>query len=824
MMKNTLKIWCVALVLFVAGKSYGQPTPHTREKINVIGKIIHEGSGTPLEYATIAFRSNRDGKLVAGGITDARGTFNIEIPNGKYDISVEFIGFSAKNIEGRLIRGNTNLGEISLKEDATMLDEVEVIAEKTTVEIRLDKRIYNVGKDMTVRGGSVSDVLDNVPSVMVDEEGNISLRGNENVRILIDGKPSGLAGITSTDALRQLPAEAVQKVEVITSPSARYDAEGTAGILNIVLRRSKLQGLNGAITANVGDPFSFGFSGNLNYRVGDFNFFTTTGYRKNASDGFFLNETQYYNKRKNAGQLVDMPDTYMNEHTIFNREGKNLHTNLGVEWYLTPSASLTVATLLSNRNNSSNRENTISQFDENKVKTAGSIRKQLEEEKDKTKQYTLNFTKKFKQEGHRFSIDAQYDKSDEDENGNIWNNTDNTEIIFTENKQQNVLVQSDYVLPIGENSQFEIGYKGTFKNLLTDYQVSEWEKAKQDFMLNTDISNTLDYTENVNAIYSQYGSKWGNFTYLLGLRMEHTKVIIDQKTSKDYKKKDYTKFFPTVNLSYAINDENSFTLGYARRLRRPSSWFINPFPSRSSISNFFVGNPDLDPSLSDTYDIGFLSRLNKVTLSGSLYYQHETDVINMASYNTGETVLVNGVEVPVIRRSPINLSETNRYGFETTINYTHSRKWRMGGSVNLFHSKTEGTFNKVVYDANNFSWFARFNNRLVLPSDIEWQTRFMYRGPREDSQTKRKGSASVTMGFSKDFFNEKMSVAFNVNDIFETRKRKMETYTDSFYTYSEGQWRGRSINLSVTYRFNQKKKRGERRDMGGSNGGEEEFF
>lgn len=823
-MRNIIKISCVALILFVGIKSFGQVTPDKRELVTVTGIVIHDASSMPLEYATITFRSKKDGKLTGGGITDTQGHFNIDIPRGLYTISVEFIGFSASIMEEKYIKENINLGTIRLQEDAEMLDEVEIVAEKSTVEVHLDKKIYNVGKDMTVKGGSVSDVLDNVPSVMVDEEGNISLRGNENVRILIDGKPSGLAGITSTDALRQLPAEAVEKVEVITSPSARYDAEGTAGILNIVLRRSKLQGLNGAITANVGDPFSLGFSGNLNYRLGDFNFFTTTGYRKNTSEGFSLNETQYYNKRQNGEQWIDMPDTYMSEYTTFNRKGGNLHTNLGVEWYLNPSTSLTIATLLSERDGKSNQNNTITQFDENNIRTAGSLREQTEDRNDKTNQYTLNFTKKFQKDGHRLSIDAQYDGSKEDTNGFILDNGDNTETIFTGNEQKNILIQSDYVLPIGENSQFELGYKGTFKSLLTNYQVSEWEKEQQDFILNTDISNILDYTENVNAIYTQYGSKWGNFTYLLGLRMEHTTVIVDQKTSKEYNKKNYLDLFPTVNIGYTISDETNITLGYARRLRRPHSRHINPFPSRASISNFFVGNPNLDPSFSSIYDIGFLSRLGKVTLSGSLYYQHETDVINMASYGTGETVLINGEEVPVIRRTPINLSENNRYGFESTVNYTHSKKWRMGGSVNLFHSQTEGTFNGIVYDASSFSWFARFNNRLILPGHIEWQTQFMYRGPSEDSQTKREGVSSVNLAFSKDFFNEKMSVVFNVSDVFETRKRKMETYADSFYSYGEGQWRGRSINLSVTYRFNQKKKRSESRNIGNNNGGEEEFF
>ena len=214
--------------------------------ILVSGKIIETQTNLPLEYATITFFSRVENKVKGGGITDPDGNFSIPIPQGTYDVSVEY--FSFENITKLNVNFNqdTNLGTLKMNSDLQALDAVDIIAEKTTVEIKLDKKIYNVGRDLTVRGGSVSDVLDNVPSVSVDIEGNVALRGNGNVRILINGKPSGLVGLNSTDALRQLPADAIEKVEIITSPSARYDAEGTAGILNIILRRSKILGLNGA--------------------------------------------------------------------------------------------------------------------------------------------------------------------------------------------------------------------------------------------------------------------------------------------------------------------------------------------------------------------------------------------------------------------------------------------------------------------------------------------------------------------------------------------------------------------------------------------------
>ncbi|NNC69948.1 MAG: TonB-dependent receptor plug domain-containing protein, partial [Flavobacteriaceae bacterium] len=296
-----------------------QPGESQSQPVEIVGKVIDKETQQPLEYATIVLTSLRT-KKVTGGLTDKDGKFSVETNRGMYDISIEFISFKSYKLPRQRIIKNVDLGTISLEVDSEALDEVEVIAEKTTVEIRLDKKIYNVGKDLTVSGGTVSDVLDNVPSVSVDVEGNVALRGNDNVRILINGKPSGLVGLSSTDALRQLPAEAIEKVEVITSPSARYDAEGTAGILNIILRRSKLQGLNGAITLNGGYPTSRGISGNLNYRTGDINFFTTSGYSYREIPGNSLTSTTFRND-----------NSFIEEDRDFDRIRKGINTNLGIE-------------------------------------------------------------------------------------------------------------------------------------------------------------------------------------------------------------------------------------------------------------------------------------------------------------------------------------------------------------------------------------------------------------------------------------------------------------------------------------------------------------
>jgi len=792
-------------------------------EVTVTGTVLDKDVNQPLEYATIVFFSKKENKIITGGITDASGNFSITVPSGTYDVSVEYISYKTKSIPNKILNKDTDLGILGIAIDVESLGEVEVIAERTTVEIKLDKKIYNVGKDLTVRGGTVSDVLDNVPSVSVDVEGNVSLRGNENVRILINGKPSGLVGLNSTDALRQLPAESIERVEVITSPSARYDAEGTAGILNIILRRSKLQGLNGAITANAGHPTSAGISGNINYRTGDFNFFNTTGYSYRESPGRSLTETQYFNRvfDDNGNLISDDPDTFLNETRKTDRQSKGLSTNFGVEWYITDTASLTTSIVYRNSDEENNTTNTIDRLDTDGSLINRSFRFDPEFEDDKTIQYALNFDKQFGGNSqHKLTFDFQYETNDETEKSLISQDGNDAERVKTIQEQNEVLLQADYVLPIGENSQFEVGYRGNFNELDTDYTLEFNENG--DFVLDTDVSNNLIYKEQINAVYSQFGSKIKTkFSYLLGLRMESTRISINQLTTNDLQKKDYIGLFPTVNLGYEISDKQSLQLGYNRRISRPRSRFINPFPSRSSATNLFQGNPDIDPSYSNKVDLGYLNRFGKVTLNSSIYYERGTDAFTFITEDTGETATVNGTEVPVIRRSPINLATNDRYGFEFTLTYRPTKDWNINGNFNLFQSITEGFYNGVDYGAENLSWFVRLNNKYTLPGNIDWQTRLFYMGPREDAQNKSKGMFSTDLAFSKDIFKDQASIAFNISDVFNTRKRVTDSFTSTFDSYSEFQWRQRSFNVSFTYRFNQQKK--QQRDRSQNNGGGDDF-
>lgn len=797
------------LFLFIAQISFAQ------KEVKITGKVLEEGTNFPLEFATISFFSIAQNKIITGGITDLDGNFEVMVPVDTYNIKVEYISYTTKTYNNKSISNDMNLGSVSLAIDAESLDQVEIIAERTTVEIKLDKKVYNVGSDLTVRGGTVSDVLDNVPSVSVDVEGNVALRGNDDVRILINGKPSGLVGLNSTEALRQLPAEAIERVEVITSPSARYDAEGTAGIINIILKRSKLQGINGAITLNAGDPLQAGVSANLNYRTGDFNFFTTTSYNYRESPGNAFSNTNFLNTNNS---LLENRD--------FERINKGVNSNIGVEWYVNETSSLTASVQIRDSDNENETVNILREFDANNTLVNTTRRFDPEFETDKTLQYTLNYDKQFNgNSDHKLTLNFQYETTDEVESSLIEQDDVAVEDVVTDENEDRVFLQADYVMPIGEKSQFEAGYQGRFITLDTDYAVA-FNDGTGNFVLDTNISNNLIYREYVNAFYSQFGSKFGEkFSFLLGLRLEESRITIDQITSNDFNRKTFTNFFPTLNLAYELSKDENITIGINRRIRRPRSRFINPFPSRSSATNLFQGNPDLNPSLSTTFDIGYFKKFGKLDLNSSIFYQNASDVFVFITEETGETAIVGGTEVPVIRRTPVNLATNERIGFEFTLTYRPTKKWNMNGNFNIFQSITKGDFEGTNFDAENLSWFIRLNNKVTLPGDIDWQTRLNYRGPSEDAQNRSEGIFTADLAFSKDILKRNASIALNVSDVFNSRKRITNTNTPTFNSRSEFQWRVRSVNLSFTYRFNQQRESQRReRERGGFNGGDDFDF
>ena len=818
----TKRITLLLCLLLSANHFFAQDKT-SADEIKITGKVIEAASNMALEYATIVLKNTKT-KAISGGITDMEGKFSISAPKATYEISVKFISFNSKTFPAKTITSDLDLGVIKLSENSKALDEVVIVAEKTTVDIRLDKKVFNIGKDLSIRGGNASDVLGNVPSVQVDVEGTVSLRGNENVTILIDGRPSALVGLNGAEALRQIPAEAIEKVEVITSPSARYDAEGTAGILNIILRKNKLTGFNGSLQLDLGYPERVGAAFNANWRTEKWNLFTNTGFRYNETPGNSLSESNFLSSTAQNARVIEQRN--------FGRLGRSLFTSFGAEYYLTKSSSIIGNIVFNSGNDDDVNTNDIQRFDANGGLNEATFRTESEGEDEQRIQYTLDYVNNFDQKGRKLSVNLQYSTEMEDILNNITeidtqtNLLNDLEQVVEDQDENRALLQIDYVHPVGENIQYEAGYRGNYRDIFNSFYLAERQVFPDGPLVpDAGLNNSFNYEEFVNAAYFQYGQKFNKISLLAGLRYEYTSIEIEQQTSTTVDARSYGNLFPTINLGYEFKDGENITIGYNRRIRRPRGRNLNPFPSRSSEANIYTGNVGLNPVITDAVDVGYLKRWDKFTLSTSLYYNISNDNWERIQEDTGE-VTDNGD--PITRRFPINLSTAERLGFEFTLNYRPFKIWNINSDFNLFRVTTDGDYTNPTtnvtqsFDFENTSYFIRLNQKITL-GKTDLQINSNYRGPSQNAQTTSEGVFSMNIAASRDFFDEKASLSVNFSDVFNSRISRRTTNIPGFLDqYSEFQWREPQFRVSLVYRFNQKKKRfGRDRDDNGGDDFEE---
>ena len=806
MIKNfTLFICC----FFTIATLFSQKL-NTSNSIIISGKVIDFKSKQPLEYATIIIK-NTITKEVSGGVTNLDGFFSVEMPKATYVIDVAFISFQSVKFQKENIISDKDLGVIELSEATNGLDEIVIVAEKTTVDIRLDKKIFNIGKDLSIRGGNASDVLGNVPSVQVNVEGTVSLRGNENVTILIDGRPSALVGMNGAEALRQIPAEAIEKVEVITSPSARYDAEGTAGILNIILRKNKLIGFNGSLQLDLGFPARAGTAFNANWRTEKWNLFTNTGFRYNETPGNAFSDSDFLSNTAQNAKVI--------ENRNFGRLGRSIFTSFGAEYYLTENSSIIGNIVFNGGNDDDVNTNKIDRFNVLGDLNEATFRTESESESEQRVQYTLDYVNNFDNSGKKLSINGQYSSEIEDVLNDITeidtqvNLLNDLEQVLENQNENRGLLQIDYVNSVGENIQYEAGYRGNYRDIFNSFYLAERKDFENNGPLipDTSLNNSFNYEELINAAYVQYGQKFNRISLLIGLRYEHTSLEIVQEIATAKNERNYGKLFPTMNLGFEFKEGENITLGYNRRIRRPRGRSLNPFPSRSSESNVYSGNIDLNPVITDAIDLGYLKRWDKFTLSTSLYYNISNDNWERIQEDTG--MLTDNGD-PITKRFPINLSTQERKGLELTLNYRPFKIWNINSDFNVYNVTSKGNYTNTStditqnFDFKNTSYFIRLNQKITLPSAVDLQINTNYRGPSENAQTKSKGVFSLNIAASKDLFNERASLSLNFSDVFNSRiSQRRTTIPDFLEQYSEFQWREPQLRISFVYRFNQKKKK-----------------
>ena len=798
-----------------SGQRKGQGGP---PKVTVTGKVVDRTNHSPLEFATITFFSKKDSTVTGGGVTNLDGLFSTQTAFGSY-AKVEFIAFRAKTINDiPFERGvfNIDLGIIQLEPDAEMLTEVEVTAEKSQMQISLDKRVFNVGKDLASKGGTAEDILDNVPSVSVDIEGNVSLRGSAGVRILIDGKPSSLVGADNANGLRSIPANMIEKVEVITNPSARYEAEGMAGIINIVLKKNQNKGLNGSFDVTLGYPETYGAAINLNYRKNNLNFFVNYGlrYRTGPGGGFVYQENY-------QGDTTFISD----QNRTRNRSGLSNNIRFGADYFFSSKSILTTGMTYKIGEDDNHSEvkyydyiNNLDNLIEHTLRTDDEI------EDESNLEYFITHTQQFKKKGHELITDLRYSDKSEVENSDFVESYFDGELnpngvpdLFQRSRNDegngNLQIQVDYIHPFGKEGKFELGVRSSFRDITNDYLVEE-QLDDLNWMPLEGLNNNFIYDENIHSLYGIYGNKLKKFSYQIGVRVEATDLYTELEQTSEVNDTLYAGLFPSVFLGYEAAGQNSFQISYSRRLRRPRFWDLNPFFTFSDARNFFSGNPSVGPENTDSYELSHIKYWDKASLTSSIYFRHSTDVIQRIT-----TFKPDGTTVT----KPENLSTRDDYGFEFTYNVKPFKWWRINGNFNFFRSITDGGNLGESFQADTYSWMTRVTSQTTILKNIDIQIRGNYRAPRETTQGRNKAMYTFDLGASKDILNKKATITLSVRDIFNSRKRVYTTIGDNFYRDGEFQWRARVATLAFIYRLKQKKKRGGggRRGEGGDfDGGE----
>lgn len=800
----TKKTLGLTFVLSAAAFAFGQ------EKAAISGTIVSKNN-QPVPYASVTF-SNKENKLLSdAALTDEKGQYKLDLAPGNYDITVEAIDYK-KSVVNKQIAAAGNIGALSIEPEksATNLKTGDIQGVTITVQakpykVELDKRTYDPSQDIVSKGGNLQDVLSNVPSVSVETDGTVSMRGSSNVKFLINGKPSALLGIDDgANALQSIPADQIDRIEVITNPSSKFEASGTAGILNIILKKNKKTGFNGSVVGTLGYLPQTSLNTNLSWRKGKFNWFLNGGggYRESK------------NTSRNNSIFSSGTTSQIDNESITKSKNDNYNASAGVVYDINDKTSVNASGTVRTFDNNSNGNVTYYDYFTNNT-TGFRQRSNTGNGNNLAFQGDFGLDHKFDDKGQNLSLSASLQRNRSNNDTNIYD-TNNTvfqleDFVAQKTLNRSFIGKADYELPIGENSKIEAGYRLDINK--NDYNNMVMESTASHPLLSylEDYSYNATYKEMFNAFYLQFKSKIGKLGYQLGLRDEISKVDIDylnlaggaQKTTKNY-----NNLFPSVFLSYEIAKDNQFLVNYSRRIDRPRSFFMIPNPSYNDNQNIFDGNIDLNPSYVDSYEVGYSISKKSFTINPTLYYRHSSDDVKMLVYKT-----VDDNDITTFHTKPINLGNDDRYGLDLNFNWDATKWLKFMGNVDLFGYKTTGSYydpktmdKPMSFDGSGFSTRARLTSTFKVDKTFNFQLQGFYRGAQKTQSQDRKDMYAISLGVSKTIWDGNGTIGFNIQDIFNTRAMRSTTYGTDFTRDSYMQWQPRQFALSLTYRFKQGEK------------------
>lgn len=767
------------------------------------GKVVDSKDNKGLEFVNIRIEEANTKTFIFASVTDIDGVFQIRnLKPGTYTAQASMVGYVSETRTFTIANNNSivNLNKILLKENSEMLDEVVVIGQQSQMRFEIDKRVFNVAQNLSAIGGSASDILGNIPSVDVDAEGAVSLRGNTSVTIWINGKASGLTSDNSAQILEQLPAESIDRVEIITNPSAKYNPEGTSGIINIVLKENNKAGYYGSLQAGVDSRGGYNFGGNINYSGNKLDAYLNVSHRVRNRVG------EGYTNRNNLDENGNTV-SYLNQIRSDKEKDWPYFLRAGVTYKLSKKDQIgfNFFGMLDNE-----KEDDIMDYSSN---VPGSFASSFRLSEDKNTMTIGNFELNYKHTFHeKHTLDLSVSRNYFDREANpVYNQS----YIFSDGtgyktyQRQNSInssrsweFQADYSNEFANQNKIEAGYKGDIARRTSPvetYSGSSPETAE----FNEELFNHFTYNQDVHALYATYSKKIENFGFQAGLRGEYTmletKSLAFGETDRPFYEKDYFSLYPSAFLSYALPNDNELQLNYTRRVSRPGGRQLNSFVNITDSTNISYGNPYLDPQYSNALEFNYIKNWDAHTLSTSLFYRNSENVIQRINYLDGN----------VMKTTYENIAKTQAAGTEFILKNKFFRFLDITTTLSFYYNKLDGftytpygaTKPIVQEDDDNFAWNGRIMANAILPYNVSFQITGNYDSKQIVAQGYRKPNGSVDMGLRKSFFDNTLSLALSSRDIFNTRKRVTVTSGDGFYQEHSFRRNSRTVNFTLTYSF-----------------------
>ena len=779
----------LCLVFYVLISTLNFSFAQTVGKGKIQGIIVDDATNKPIESAAI--RLMKDSVLIKGTETGADGKFLLEdVKFGKYNLSVSYIGYKENIIKDVIVNENNpvlELNIVKIKSDSYTTEEIKVESEKSAIELTGDKKIFDVEKALTTQGGNAIDVLKKLPSVSVDADGNISLRGSQNVKIMLNGKPAGLDGPNRTTILEQIPADQIANIEMITNPGAKYEAEGSTGIINIVLKKNDDIGYNGNLTLNGGTHDKYYSSLGFNDKKNKVNIYGNYDYRiYNSINTGSSDRTNF------------LLNTSLGQNSSGTQRSANHYGRGGIDYDITDNQSLSLSGYYYNWDLNGAESSNYNSFDNTGNLLSGYLSKTNNLGNGYGFNSALNYTLKFKNPNHTLTSDFYFNQNNFDFNINVLQNwvlplstlTQQSQLL--NNQQKSFTGQVDYVHPFNENTKFETGIKGIYKDNNRNVRYENYNFATGIYEYDPAQSNQFDYKEQVYSAYGTFSSQYKGLSFTLGLRGEQTIANADLVNGGVKFDRNYSNLFPSASISQKLSVTEQVQATYSRRINRPQIWAINPFRLSLDPSNIFAGNPNLKPELIDSYELSFSKYFTTASLTPSVFYRFTHDKIDRTRFLIDSNTTLTSFD---------NFSTSISYGAELVGNATLFKFWNLNGSLSYY--KTEVNAENIVVGLKNsdFTWSGRITSSMTFPSIATLQLSYYYSGKQAVAQGEMAPFQAFDISLRKSFLKNKLDVGLRFADVFNSQQFKVNI-NDASYTevFTRG-FDSRNVFLTLTWKF-----------------------